>query len=79
MKTVNINFINIKEELPSRSGLYLVIDVYGLMRVLPYSSKYKKFNANDAEKKESAGQYAIDVIWWAPISKDLKRMGVNER
>ena len=66
MFTSVIEWHNTAEELPAKSGRYLVN--YGLYRAsimtVDYSSVHKCFNALDYEAEPKT---AIDVLWWAEL------------
>ena len=57
---------NAKEELPLKSGAYLVktSDCFNLWQVLGYSIKFKKFNAYDSQDND---ENSINGYMWAEL------------
>ena len=57
-----IRWFNSDEIVPSKDGNYLCMTSPGRITVLRYVAKHQLFNAT-----EDCTDYAINVIWWAPI------------
>ncbi len=57
-------WISTKERLPEQSGDYLICCDSGHVYCVPYSAKYKLFNAFDEIDEDSAKKYALDVTHW---------------
>lgn len=67
--TVNAGWISVKDQLPDKSGEYLVyraeFDLYG---ILQYSRQYELWNVFDSMKREHAEQNTIHgVTHWMPL------------
>ena len=62
-------WISVKDRLPEESGYYLVFENIGRSEVLPYSKKYKAFNAFDDSYSESN---VISVTHWMPLPQPPK-------
>lgn len=63
------------DELPTESGVYVVITNYNLIDTYAYSSKYRVFNANDSNSENEANTYAIPVIAWCSLETFMKEIG----
>ena len=60
-----IEWHNATEELPAKSGEYIVHTAKSrFIAQLPYSKKNKAFNSYDDEKR---ADNAIDVLYWANV------------
>lgn len=57
-----IQWFNAAEVKPSKDGNYLCMTTPGRITVLRYGAKHQLFNVT-----EDCTDYAINVIWWAPI------------
>jgi hypothetical protein len=67
MITTNIEWHKATEELPAKSGYYMV--TYGetpFVTTVQYSSKHKRFNAWDTDPMPT---YAMSVDRWARLPK----------
>lgn len=62
-------WIGVEEALPETSGEYLTISTNGVTAVLPYSNKYKAFNASDDFYKASC---VIPCTHWALMPEPPK-------
>ncbi len=62
MMEIKIKLFDVKEELPKRSGEYLCFIAGIYWASLPYSTKHKRFNAYDDDKRP---EHAFDVLFWA--------------
>ena len=60
---------NAKEELPLKSGTYLVktSNYFNLWQVLSYSMKFKKFNTYDSQDNDKD---AINGYMWAELPEE---------
>ena len=78
MITTNIEWHNAAEELPEKSGTYLL--EYGLYRTyimtVPYSSFHKCFNVYDTDETPHT---AITGAYWAEIPELPKKESENEQ
>ena len=57
-----IQWFNAAEVKPSKDGNYLCMTTPGRITVLRYVAKHHLFNVT-----EDCADYALNVIWWAPI------------
>ena len=56
------------EELPEKSGNYLIKHSIKYISMVPYSAKHKRFNAFDNFTKAKAKELEIaDVCYWAEM------------
>jgi len=64
---------NAKEELPLKSGTYLVktSDQFNVWQVLGYSIKFKKFNAYDSQDND---KYSIKGYMWAELPEEEEEL-----
>lgn len=69
MITTIIEWHDPAEELPEKSGYYLVLKYSGRITELCYSSKHKLFNAIDEETEAEAQKCAICCNYWADVPK----------
>ena len=69
MMEIKIKLFDAKEELPKRSDEYLCFIEGIYWASLPYSTKHKRFNANDYETRP---EHAIDVLFWAEFPELYK-------
>ena len=68
-----IRWFNSDEIVPSKDGHYLCQTGPGRFATLPFSTKHQLFNAT-----EDCTDYAINVIWWAPIPELPYKEDENE-
>ena len=57
-------WIDVNERLPEKSGQYVVCCM-GSVTILPYSAKYKLFNAYDDTNCDN--KYALECTHWMPL------------
>ena len=65
-------WIRVDERLPSVSGYVLAYTTAKNYMVLPYSKKYKLFNARDDSTEDEAKGLSIRVSCWMPIPEPPK-------
>lgn len=69
--TAALRWHRTSEELPEKSGRYLIlhghVPYYGIMYV-PYSAKYRKFNVVDEEREDETYKFEITADYWAEYS-----------
>lgn len=65
------------EGLPDASGAYLVLTRNGSPDCLPYSHRYRVFNAHDFGTPDEAYATAIECSWWAEIPDELKAISAD--
>ena len=65
-------WIRVDERLPSVSGYVLVYTTAKNYMALPYSKKYKLFNARDDNTEAEAKGLSIRVSCWMPIPEPPK-------
>ncbi len=68
-----IQWFNAAEVKPSKDGNYLCMTTPGRITVLRYGAKHQLFNVT-----EDCTDYAINVIWWAPIPELPYKEDENE-
>lgn len=72
---VEMNWHKVADEgLPDAAGMYLIITRGGHLSFLPYSPRYKIFNANDSDKDFEAFDTGIEGVWWAEIPAKLQKV-----
>lgn len=64
-KKVTLEFHDVRDGLPEKSGDYFVLTHGHYFTALPYSSKYKVFNQYDS--LEYNEQHTIYVRFWAEL------------
>ena len=65
-------WINVDERLPGASGYVLVYTTAKNYIAVPYSKKYKLFNARDDSTEDEAKGLSIRVSYWMPIPEPPK-------
>lgn len=68
-----IQWFKASEVKPSKDGNYLCMTTPGRITVLRYGAKHQLFNVT-----EDCTDYAINVIWWAPIPELPYKEDENE-
>lgn len=63
---VEVEWHDVREELPQKSGAYLTIDYQGTMDMMDYSARHRLFNVGDEEEEP---MYPVPCTWWAEVPR----------
>lgn len=82
---MNLVVYKFAERKPERAGMYLCGAVYGegpdayvVWYDLPYSIKYKGFNAYDEQDESYVAEHRIDVTYWAELPHTVSGIVVSD-
>ena len=63
---VNLVFHKVSEELPQKSGEYIVVTASGTVGSIPYSAKHRRFNFFDSfDPQKTEYQDIYPAVFWA--------------
>lgn len=75
MKRIPLEWHEIATDgLPDSSGWYFTIGRCGTPYYLPYSHRFRLFNARDNESADEAFDSCIECRWWAEMPEKLQKI-----